>query len=180
MRRAEPSDADLLASGSAVDFGCFYDRHVDAVVAFVARRAQSPEVVFDLAAETFARALERRRQYDADRGPAVAWLLGIARNLIVDAARRGQVEATSRLALGMAPVELDDDQLAAIAQRGRTDLRDALAGMPAEQREAVIRRVVFDERYEAIASDLRCSEQVVRKRVSRGLVALRASLEGHK
>jgi DNA-directed RNA polymerase specialized sigma24 family protein len=42
----------------------------------------------------------------------------------------------------------------------------------------VIRRVVLEESYRAIAADLRCSEQVVRKRVSRGLARLRESLEG--
>jgi hypothetical protein len=62
-------------------------------------------------ASPFARALERRGQYDPARGPALAWLLGIASNLIADAARRGRVEAASRTRLGMEPVELDDEQL---------------------------------------------------------------------
>jgi RNA polymerase sigma-70 factor (ECF subfamily) len=52
--------------------------------------------------------------------------------------------------------------------------------MPADQREAVLRRVVLDESYTAIAQRLRCSEMVVRKRVSRGLASLRASLEERK
>jgi RNA polymerase sigma-70 factor (ECF subfamily) len=106
--------------------------------------------------------------------------LGIARNLIIDAARRGQVEASSRTRLGMMPVALGDDQLAVIAERGRLDLRAALGEMPAEQREAVIRRVVLDEPYAVIAGRLRCSEQLVRKRVSRGLVALRTNLGGQR
>ena len=57
-------------------------------------------------------------------------------------------------------------------------LRDALASLEAVEREAVIRRVVLEESYRAIAADLRCSEPVVRKRVSRGLARLRESLEG--
>ncbi|HZU45688.1 MAG TPA: RNA polymerase sigma factor, partial [Mycobacterium sp.] len=136
-----------------------------------------PEVVFDLVAETFARALEHRDQYDEERGPAVAWLLGIARNLIVDSARRGEVEATSRMRLGMARIELDDEQLAVIAARANSELHAALASLDADQREAVIRRVVLEESYAAIAADLRCSKQVARKRVSRGLARLRTTLE---
>ena len=180
MRKVEPSDAELLVSGDPADFARFYDRHLDAVVAFVGSRTRQPDAIFDIAAETFARALEHRVQYQSARGPAVAWLLGIARNLIIDAARRGQVEASSRTRLGMMPVVLDDDQLAVIAERGRLDLRAALGEMPAEQREAVIRRVVLDEPYAVIAGRLRCSEQVVRKRVSRGLVALRTNLGGQR
>jgi RNA polymerase sigma factor (sigma-70 family) len=135
-------------------------------------------VVFDLVAETFARALEHRLQYNASRGPAVAWVLGIARNLMIDSARRGQVESDSRERLGMGRVVLDDEQLEVIADRADVRLRDALASLEAVEREAVIRRIVLEESYRAIAADLRCSEQVVRKRVSRGLARLRESLEG--
>ena len=128
--------------------------------------------------KTFARALEHRLQYDASKGPAVAWLLGIAHNLMIDSARRGQVESESRERLGIGRVELDDQQLEVIADRADVELRDALASLEAVEREAVIRRVVLEESYRAIAADLRCSEQVVRKRVSRGLARLRESLEG--
>ena len=180
MATAEDSDASLLASGRPSDFGAFYDRHLAAVSAYVGCRVRQPEVIFDLVAETFARALENRDRYDAGRGPAIAWLLGIARNLILDSFRRGQVEAAGRIRLGMTPVELEDEQLESIARRGRIDLREALASLPAPQREGVIRRVLLDESYAEMARDLRCSEQVVRKRVSRGLAALRANLEADR
>jgi RNA polymerase sigma-70 factor (ECF subfamily) len=176
--RGERADAELLSSGLASDFGCFYDRHVRAVTAFVGSWVGEPDVVFDLVAEAFARALERRVQYDPSKGPAVAWLLGIARHLMLDSARRGQVESKSRVRLGMGRVELDDEQLEVIAGRANVLLRDALSSLDGVQQEAVIRRVVLEESYRTIAADLRCSEQVVRKRVSRGLARLRESLEG--
>jgi RNA polymerase sigma-70 factor (ECF subfamily) len=175
--RGERADAELLRSGLAPDFGCFYDRNVRAVTAFVGSWTGEPDVVFDLVAETFARALEHRLQYDPSKGPTVAWLLGIARNLMIDSARRGQVESDSRARLGMGRVELDDDQLGVVADRADVQLRDALASLDDLQREAVIRRVVLEESYRTIAADLRCSEQVVRKRVSRGLTRLREGLE---
>jgi hypothetical protein len=46
--RGERVDAELLSSGVASDFGCFYDRHVRAVTAFVGSWIGEPEVVFDL------------------------------------------------------------------------------------------------------------------------------------
>ena len=177
MKRSELSDFELLASGTPGDYGVFYDRHLGVVRSYVASRVRRPEVMFDLVAETFARALERRAQFDPARGPAVGWLLGIARNLIVDSARHGQVEAASRVRLGMAPLELDEEQLTWIVEQGRGDLRAALGSIAADQREAVLRRVVLDESYSTIAGRLRCSEQVVRKRVSRGLTSLRVNLE---
>ena len=41
----------------------------------------------------------------------MGWLLGIARNLMADAARRRVVAADARVRLAMAPIALDDEQL---------------------------------------------------------------------
>ena len=51
--------------------------------------------------------------------------------------------------------------------------QDTLAALPAAQRDAVSARVLEDREYAEIASSLRTSESVVRKRVSRGLAGLR-------
>ena len=147
------------------------------MTSFVASRAGGPDVVFDLVGETFARALEHRAQYDERRGPAVAWLIGIARNLIADAGRRGRVDAASRRRLGMARIALDDAALAAVEERGGIDLAGALSALSVDEREAVLARVLGDEPYPLIAQRIGCSEQVVRKRVSRGLANLRRRLD---
>ncbi len=52
-----------------------------------------------------------------------------------------------------------------------------LAGLPARQRRAVSARVLEDQSYREIADAERVSEQVIRKRVSRALRALRARIE---
>ena len=52
-----------------------------------------------------------------------------------------------------------------------------LSDLPEDQREAVRRRVLADEDYDAIARDLECSPAVVRQRVSRGIATLRKGLE---
>ena len=55
---------------------------------------------------------------------------------------------------------------------------ELVGDLPPEQRSAVKARIVIDERdYADIAKDMRCSEAVVRKRVSRALGALRDQLE---
>jgi len=166
-------DSELLRSPDPEAFGRFYARHLDAVTAYVARRVRRPDLTFDLVAETFARALQHRARYDPRRGPAIAWLVQIARNLVIDAVRRHRVADTARRGLGMAPVVLDDDVLDRVAERGRLDLGAALASLPFDQREAVLLRVVADRHYPDIAEQVGCSPQVVRQRVSRGLSALR-------
>lgn len=173
------SDRELLRSPDPEAFGRFYERHLGAVTAYVARRVLRPDLTFDVVAETFARALRHRRRYDEGRGPAIAWLFQIARNLVIDAARRHRVADDARVRLGMTPVALDDEALEQVEERGRLDLAAALGALPLEQREAVLLRVVADRPYPEIADQVGCSPQVVRQRVSRGLAALRRYSEGN-
>lgn len=167
------ADAELLSSGDAEDFAEFYRRTVAALSAYVGRRVQDPELAFDIVAETFARALERRGSYDPQRGIAVAWLFAIARHLIIDSARRGHVAVDARRRLGMPTIALDDEAIDLIGQQSELDLAQTLRTLPSEQREAVVRRVLAEEPYEQIARRAGTTQQVVRKRVSRGLAALR-------
>jgi RNA polymerase sigma factor (sigma-70 family) len=169
-------DESLLASTSPEAFGVFYDRHVGTVAAVVARRVRDRQLVFDLVAETFARALEKRGQYDAKRGPAIGWLLTISQNLIVDTLRHDTVDESARRRLAIQRVTLEAEQQGDVDKVLNADIATALSGLDLDQREAIIRRFVADEPYSAIAGDTGCSEAVVRKRVSRGLTKLRQQL----
>ena len=170
----EPSNEELLAGGRAEDFGALYERTYPLIRAYLRRRAGArPDLVLDLVAETFARALERREQFDPERGQAVVWLLGIAAHLFSDSTRRGRVADQSRRRLGMERICVEDDQLELVERQTTSDMQIALDKLPDEQREAVERRVLEEDAYASIAAQVGCSEQVVRKRVSRGLSALR-------
>lgn len=175
---AESSDEELLVRGGPEGFGLLYERRYPLIRGYLRRQlGPRPALVLDLVAETFARALERREQFDSQRGPAIGWLLGIAHHLLVDAARHSRVADESRRRLGMERVLVEDAQLEVIERDSESDLQRALWRLPVEQRQAVEGRVVQEEPYAAIAMQIGCSEQVVRKRVSRGLAALRRSIK---
>lgn len=158
-------------------FARFYRRYERVVVGYLARRTRDPELVIDLAAETFARAYEGRLTYDPRRGPAAAWLVGIARHVLASSLERGRVEIEARERLGMERLVIGERTFASVE---RTVLESSevaadewLASLPQSQREAVMRHVLDEESYEQIAASLGCSEAVVRQRTSRGLAALR-------
>ncbi|MDO9355435.1 MAG: sigma-70 family RNA polymerase sigma factor [Solirubrobacteraceae bacterium] len=182
MGRRTISDAELLgriAVGDDDAFSVLYRRHLDGVIAFFRRRVPTPEVAFDLAAETFAAIVTGADSY-AEDGPAVGWIYGIARNKLRESLRRGRVEDEARLRLALEPVVLTDEALERVEERaGRGDgaLDAALAELSETIRTPLLARVVDEASYEAIAAALGCSEQVVRQRVHRGLTALRAGLE---
>jgi RNA polymerase sigma factor (sigma-70 family) len=165
-----------LARRQPAAFGCFYRRHEDRVLSYFLARVGDPEVAADLTAETFASALASAHRFRARREPALAWLFGIARNVLAISRRRGRVEARARRRLGMTALLLTDEAIARITELDHTAL-DLLDGLPADQREALKARVIDERDYADIAMDMRCSEAVVRQRVSRGLRTMRTHLE---
>src|SRR2546423_4869774 len=166
MDRPRASDEQLLraADRDPDGFGVFYGRHERVVLGFFVRTTGRGELAVDLAAETFARALESRAGFDPERGPARAWLLGIARHVLAASLARGRVEASARARLGMAALTLDErlvaDVEATVVACSDEIADDLLAQLPDEQRAAIRARVLDDRSYREIARELACSEAV--------------------
>jgi RNA polymerase sigma factor (sigma-70 family) len=177
---ASLSDDRVLAAAAADRdaFATFYRCYERPVLAFFVRRTGDPELAADLTAEVFAAALVACRRYRPAGAPASAWLFGIAQHTLSRSRRRGVVEDRARRRLGMASISLDDEDLERIEQLASVDetVMVLLEGLPGDQREAIRARVLQDRTYDEIATELRCSPAVVRKRVSRGLTQLRERL----
>jgi RNA polymerase sigma-70 factor (ECF subfamily) len=180
MRRAgELTDEQLLASGSPEAMGLFYDRTVEGLLGYFARRTHDPEAAADLTAETYAAAIVARARFRGEGTPATAWLFAIAHRKLADYHRRGFAEdrLCRRLALERPALSAEDARMIDLLADDTTT--HLLADLPAEQRAAVRAHVVDERPYDEMAAGRRVSEAVVRKRVSRGLHALRRRLE-HK
>jgi RNA polymerase sigma factor (sigma-70 family) len=174
MGTTAPTDEALLAGRDPVAFEQFYCRHVETLLGFFARRTRDPELAADLTAETFAAALANRRKYRPQKGAAVAWLFGIAQHKLADAQRRGCAERRARRRLGMERLELHEDDYARIESLAEAEGASALLELLApDQRDAVRAHVLEGQGYREIAQAQHTSETVVRKRVSRGLAAVR-------
>lgn len=156
----------------------FYAANAQRMVTFFAHRTLNTDVACDLAAETFAIALQRRRQFrggtDAE---AEAWLFAIARSQLSHYWRRSIAERRA-LALvradppSLAQSELDRiEELAGVLELRRR-VRRAIAELNALQAYAVTQRIVEERGYDELAQELGVSQDVVRARVSRGLRTL--------
>lgn len=160
-----------------------YDANATNLVVFFTRRVWDAQVAMDLAAETFAQAVESAHRFRGeDASAAQAWLYGIASNKLRRFHRDGAIEdrALRRLEL-QAPVLTDAEferieELSGTAEL-RDLVRDALARISPEQRDALELRVVEELPYSEVARRLGTTEQAVRARVSRGLQVLAAQLE---
>jgi RNA polymerase sigma factor (sigma-70 family) len=179
----KPDDLPRIAHDPAI-FESFYREHVEAVQQFIARRIDDPQLAADLTAEVFLAAVTSASTYKTDRGIPVAWLFGVARNVVSGEQRRSAREREAT-----AQVEgrrlLEDDDIARIQERidaqaqGRR-LLAAVAALPEGER-AVLELVAIDGlkvAEAAIALDIRAV--TARVRLHRAKRTLRSDIFDEK
>ena len=168
-----------IARGDERAFTELYRRHLPVIVGWLYRQTGNREAAADLSAEVFAAALISAHRYRPQLGSPGLWLLGIARNKLRESARRRRVEDVARRRLGVEPLALTDADLERVEEMvGATGEGSALLeALPADQRAALVGRVLDERTYAELSERLECSEMVLRQRVSRGLRTLRSQME---
>jgi RNA polymerase sigma-70 factor (ECF subfamily) len=126
--------------------------------------------------EAFLRAWRACATFDPAGGPLVNWLLAITANTAIDMvkARLRRPPVASGPAVQDVPAAGLGDIDRLILRAG---LRDALAGLTARHRDAVVETVLRDRPYADVAADLGVPPGTVRTRVHYGLRRLRCALE---
>ena len=150
------------------------------------RFVRDPTTAEDLLQEVFLRVVKSADEW---RGSAKfsTWLYTIARNLTVDHARRAvhrdaasldgadRADADTSLHDRIASVAPAADSVVADRQtKARID--DAIAALPAEQREVFLMREVMEMPFAEIATAVGASEPTVKSRMRYALEKLRAAL----
>jgi RNA polymerase sigma-70 factor (ECF subfamily) len=159
-------------------FAVLFDRHHAEIHRYLHRRV-GITLADDLAAETFLRAFDARSRYDASHPDARPWLYGIASNLL-RRHRRDEVRGLRAFARAGSPDGHDAGlegvvaRLDAAAQEAV--LAEALASLPAREREVLLLHAWADLSYDEIAAALDVPVGTVRSRLSRGRERFRARL----
>jgi RNA polymerase sigma-70 factor, ECF subfamily len=183
-------DAALAAAGDRQAFVRLVHATGRLVYATVLLAVREVHLAEDLTQETFLRAWRAIGQL-SDPGKFNAWLIGIARSVVVDQARhrtrkkREPASAAHPLhPVGVQRVEglrLVDDRAEtpldhADQQERREKLIDALQSLPEPQRQVLSLRYLAGADYETIAQQLSLTDGALRGHLSRGLAALRERL----
>jgi RNA polymerase sigma factor (sigma-70 family) len=176
---ADATDFELLrVSASSEDaFAVFYRRYERLVAGWLMRQTGRPEFAADLVAEVFSAAYLAAPRFREGPEPAGAWLLGIARNKLLRSLRDQRAESSARSRLAVERIELTDKSLGALEELRECGALELLEELPEDQRDAVRARVIDELPYDQLAQAARVSPAVARKRVSRGLAALRRRFE---
>ena len=114
------------------EFQAVFDEHKDAVYRFAWRMAGSPSAAEDVTQDVFMALLRHPRRFDASRGTLRAFLLGVARNLVLKRWRaEHRYEPLDDEAMPAAPVDLGHGEVGDIVGR-------AVQALVPLQREVVI------------------------------------------
>ena len=153
-----------MAVAAIPPFERFYEAHNGEVLALLRRRA-GRDRADDLFQETFLRAL---RAYDRlEHGEHLrAWVMTIATNTLVDAARRERPAAELAVEPGGEDPRPAFEELAPL-----TD------GLPPKERAAVVLRYGYALDYDEIGAALGSSEDAARQAASAGVRRLRDHIQ---
>jgi RNA polymerase sigma-70 factor (ECF subfamily) len=156
-------------------FALIYERHVERVFRFLRASGASEELAADLTATTFERALGHIGRYRPGDAGIAPWLLRIARNAYIDAARRRRPTVPlDEASQATDPARSPED--AAIAADERRTVVALLATLPAIQQEAIALRFAAGLSSREIAEVIGRSEDATKKLLTRALAALRETV----
>lgn len=172
------SESELVAaslSGKAEAFAKLYEQYVKPIYRYHYYRTFHKETAEDLTSQTFMRALEHLRTYDANKGSFSAWLYRIARNLLVDHVR------ARRPGVDMEDVwdTLHDGRNLSQSLEQKEALEQVklhIETLPEEQREIILLRLWDERSYQEIADITGKSEAACKMAVSRSLQMLRTKI----
>jgi RNA polymerase sigma-70 factor (ECF subfamily) len=179
-------DAELMLGvrdGDQACFGLLLERHRGPVIHFMYRMVQNQAVAEELAQEVFLRVYRSRGTYEPT-AKFTTWLFRIATHLALNWIRDGRNEKLQE----SLDEETSDGATRQVADRGRTveqelvyqaklrEVRQAIEGLPAKQRAAVMMHKYEELEYSQIANVLSCSESAVKSLLFRAYESLRTRL----
>ena len=173
-----PDDEDRnlalrAGKGDAAAFGALYDRYVDAVYRYVFYRVRNDADAEDLVSDVFMRALRAIPRYEP-RVAFLAWLYRIARNAVIDRARRSHTQISFEDALAHPGVDqVVEPDATILALSDKDAVRGALAKLTPLQQEVIVLRFVEGYSTHEIATLVGKREGTVRGIQFRALEALR-------
>lgn len=170
-------DLIVLAGSDSMALERLYQTYRPPIFRYLRTRCDSEDDAADLTSDTFERAFRGLGTYRPEGSP-ISWLLRIARNAAVDAARRRR----STVPLGDVPSErhpLDErsPEASFLAAERVAELRNLVRRLPGPQREAIALRYASGLTAREIATVIGKSEAATQKLLTRALVALKEAYD---
>lgn len=175
MRAVGPPDQPFKIAAAAPerpDFSRLYEESFERIYAFIARQIPTRQETEDLTAEVFHQAFASLDQFHWRGRPLIAWLYGIARNVLASYWRR----------LGRANALVSDDLDPTTDEEIERQalLTELVQSLSPHQRTVIQRRFIDRMTIREIAEELGRSQGAVKQLQLRALENLRRKLGGSK
>lgn len=175
-------DEELIRLTAKLDTGAFevlYERHHVSAFSLAIRIVASPDRAQDVTQEAFANLWRDAGRYDPRRGLVRTWLMTMVHNLGIDAVRRlsshERVQADAAILLPQRAARTVPKEQSDAGDEARS-IRDALQGLPEDQRQ-IIELAYYGGRTQGeIAEMLKLPLATVKSRARLGLLKLRDAL----
>jgi len=183
------SDLELMtrvSRGDTESFAVLLQRHRSPVLNYFVRMVRDRALAEDLTQEVFMRVYQARERYQPE-ARFTTWLYRIATNLALNALRDRRSEKVADIPERQqgdegSPLERVPDERPTVEQRmvesdRQRLIRQAIEGLPGNQRAAVILHKYQEVDYRQIAKVLKVSESAVKSLLFRAYETLRVRLE---
>jgi RNA polymerase sigma factor (sigma-70 family) len=175
------SDESLLAglaSGDPESAAAFVRRFQARVFGLALTIVRDRDSAQDVAQETFIRAWRHAAAYDSRRGRVATWLLRIARNTAIEAARfrRYQpMDPGAMVELAISSNDMGPEERSVMLEDSKR-LRDAIAALPHEQARALVLAAFYGRTALEISESEGIPLGTAKTRIRAAMLRLRAKL----
>jgi RNA polymerase sigma-70 factor (ECF subfamily) len=187
MPASDPTDVSLLQRIVAHDTTALaelYDRHSRLLFGLTLRIVRDRAEAEEILQEAFVRVWTRAETYDARVGGPLPWIVRLARNCAIDRLRARRSRAAIDTPAGhegdagsVPAPDIQSPEATVMDAERREALTDALAGLPADQRQLI--EAAFFEGYthSELARRFGLPLGTVKTRIRTGMITMRQRLE---
>jgi RNA polymerase sigma-70 factor (ECF subfamily) len=176
--RLDRETMSRLAGGDDLALNAIMERWKSRLTAYLYRFTGNESVALDLAEETFVRLYQTRSKFRAHTPHSAfsTWLFGIAANLARNHLRWQRRHPTLAMQEAESVASSGDPSLSAESREREQAVRDAIAVLPPDWREALILSEYEGLPQSEIAAIAGCSVKAVERRLSHAREVLRKEL----
>ncbi len=169
------NDEQLLAKAKQLDpaaLRALHQRFYEPVARYIQFKVSDPQTVEDLSGEVFVRVLEGLKRGYGWRDSPQGWIMGIARNVVVDYYRKKERMPEVTLNESLTAAENSDPTHQAMLSDRQRHLMQAIQQLTVEQRDVILMRFVEGIDIKGVAKAINKSPGAIKGLQYRALRAL--------
>jgi RNA polymerase sigma-70 factor (ECF subfamily) len=140
---------------------------------------KQPQIAEEVTLDVYVQVWKQAQSYNVNRGTPMGWLVTLARSRAIDRMRSGRSELAHVTSIeeiwGLVSAEANPEDQSSGRQRAEI-VRNALASLPSEQREALMLAYFGGYSQSEISNQLGIPLGTVKTRIRMGMIRLRDAL----